>query len=82
MTSPLYRAARARGDDQHSRTVLIESLKIAAQIAVDKDVTPTARTRAIAELRYLAKQLDDLDEKHSAEAAISWATIARPITAV
>lgn len=82
MTSPLYRAARARSDAEHSRTVLIESMKIAAQLAADKEVTPTARTRAIAELRYLAKQLDELDARHSAETAISWATIARPITAV
>ena len=72
MTPPtITRAARARGDEQTSRDVLLAGLSLAAKLAADTDQPPTTRTRALAELRAIAKVLDDID-KANAQAALSW----------
>ena len=65
------KAARARAQDTTSRTLLIEAIKVASSIAADTDLPATARTRGIAEVRMLAKQLDELDAEDR-QTAIPW----------
>ena len=74
-SSRLSTAVRDRGNQADSRAVLVEALKIAAEIAADRDQPPSARTRALCELRGIAKSLDELDARSGQQVIAKWTDI-------
>ena len=76
MSAPrLSTTARDRATQSDSRAVLCEALKIAAQIAADRDQPPSARTRALCELRGIAKSLDEFDARSGQQVIAKWTDI-------
>jgi hypothetical protein len=74
MTSPrIVQAAKRRDRDSSttaSREVLLESLRICAEIAGDVSMPPSARQRALGTVGGLTDRLDEIDRKARTESVV------------